>query len=387
MPVHLRVAAASAMLRQVSVSAIGVALSLSFAGTVARGATPLPSQATPLPAPYGSAANGVIVYDANGDIYLADASGASATPLIATADDDFFPTFSPDGTRIAFGRNADDQTGNLMVARADGAGTVQVATSGDNYAWSPDGTRFAMGQIIAGKQVISVVATDGTADPSPLDLGSVQPLADFIAWRPPVGAEILFLGHPQAGTPQLGLYAIAPDGSGLRAIGAISTIETATSGSGDHFSFQLPTLSPDGRTILFGNWEPGSRGIVGSYLHVRDLTSGEDRLLTFDGHSTSLGTAPLFSPDGTSFIVSAPSSTTADAAQLVIAAADGSGPAVAIGPEYAYGDRQSYVFSPDGKKVLLDLVQAETYILDTAGGLGAPSSTFLSDPSWQRLAR
>ena len=275
-----------------------------------------------------------------------------------------------------------------MVAGADGAGTVQVATSGDNYAWSPDGTRFAMGQMIDGKQVISLVAADGTSGTR-----SRSTLARSSRWPssspgvPPVGAEILFLGHPQAGSPQLGLYAIAPDGSGLRAIGDISTIETATSGSGDHFSFQLPTLSPDGSTILFGNWEPDSSGTMGSHLHARDLTSGEDRLLTFDAHATSLGTAPLFSPDGASFIVTAPSSRTSDAAQLVVAAADGGQPAIAIGPEYAYGDRQSYVFSPDGTKVILDLVQAETYILDTAGGLGAPSSQFLSDPSWQRLAR
>ena len=218
-----------------------------------------------------------------------------------------------------------------------------------------------------------------------MSVGSI-PLAEFLAWRPPDGAEILFLGHPRAGSPQIGLYAIGPDGSGLRAIGAISTSETTATGSGDHLSFQTPTLSPDGTTILYGSWEADSTGAAGSHLRERDLTTGQDKLVSFDGNSTSLGTVPVFSPDGTSFIVTTPSRRTPDMAQLVVASADAYRPAVAIGPEYAYGDRQSYAFSPDGSKVILDLNAGLTYMLDTAGGQGARSSQFLPDPSWQRLA-
>jgi hypothetical protein len=381
-----RVAVGSPTFRLASIAALTMALILALGAAVAVGASLLPSPAPRLPAPYGPAGNGSIVYDATGDIYLADATGANATVLVGGSTVDCCAGFSRDGTRIAFMRDGDGTTSDLMVARADGTGAVQVASNTDNYDWSPDGSQLVAHQVVSGKPKLSIVRADGTGTPTTLDLGGVEPL-DFVAWRPVDGAEILFIGSPQAGSPQVGLYGISPDGTGERAIGAISTSESARSNPADHLSLQAPVLSPDGTTILYGNWEADGAGVMGSYLHERDLTTGQDRRFTFDDHSTSLGTVPVFSPDGKSFIVTAVSKKTAGMAQLVVASADGSLPAVAVGPEYSYQDRQGYSFSPDGTKVLLDLNPGLSYILDVTGGSGTPLKQYLPNyPSWQRRA-
>ena len=43
--------------------------------------------------------------------------------------------------------------------------------------------------------------------------------------RPPDGQEVIFTGVRTRAGQDLGIYAIKPDGTGLRAIGAISTTE------------------------------------------------------------------------------------------------------------------------------------------------------------------
>ncbi len=90
-----------------------------------------------------------------GDILRVDVDPASPTYkeislVLARPGDERYPTFSPDGTRIAFRGDDDglDLTGDeeIFVADADGTNVVQL-TDDDAVdsapAWSPDGTRLA----------------------------------------------------------------------------------------------------------------------------------------------------------------------------------------------------------------------------------------------------
>ena len=56
-----------------------------------------------VPAPFGPAANGVVVYaTASGDIATVDPATGLTTTIVAGPEPDRAPTFSRDGTRIAF---------------------------------------------------------------------------------------------------------------------------------------------------------------------------------------------------------------------------------------------------------------------------------------------
>ncbi|MET0771529.1 MAG: hypothetical protein ABWZ82_00470 [Candidatus Limnocylindrales bacterium] len=193
--------------------------------------------------------------------------------------------------------------------------------------------------------------------------------------RPPDGQEIIFRATSEAGT--YGLFAIGSDGTGLRAIG-----EPAKTTPAD-LSFQDPVLSPDGTTIAYWNWEPKEAGATSSdnYLHVRDVTTGDDVPIQFA--EDRFGLLAHYSPDGTMVVYE----TNAGAGQrLRFGSVDGSVPGRLIGPEYSYLVRHGFDFSPDGtkvvlflasKSVLIDLVTDEWTDLDIA-------SDFVS---WQRLAK
>ena len=183
----------------------------------------------------------------------------------------------------------------------------------------------------------------------------------------------------------MGLYAIRADGTGLRTIGAVSTTESDPSSSAPtQLSFQNSNPSPDGSTFWYTNWEPNDAGSPDDSIHVRDLTTGQDRRVRFNPQDPQDTQALLWalSPDGTSSPVPSPGGS------LHIAPVDGSQPGRAIGPSFYYQNRVGTGFSPDGKKVYLTLSSpAGTSIIDVvSGAVDATIATIPTQPSWQRLA-
>jgi dipeptidyl aminopeptidase/acylaminoacyl peptidase len=71
--------------------------------------------------------------------------------------DDDNPTWSPDGSQIAF-----DRAGVIWVMNSDGSDETSLGVGGENPAWSPDGTRIAF-QTFGGEGFdIATVAATGT---------------------------------------------------------------------------------------------------------------------------------------------------------------------------------------------------------------------------------
>ena len=90
-------------------------------------------------------------------LYLADANGSKVRPLGQAPVRGLSPAWSPDGERIAFvsfadhnGRDCDEEGcplhGEIYVVRADGSGLVRLTVSkadDEHPSWSPDGSRIA----------------------------------------------------------------------------------------------------------------------------------------------------------------------------------------------------------------------------------------------------
>jgi Tol biopolymer transport system component len=184
------------------------------------------------------------------DIYVMNAEGAGMRRL--TSADPYMsndqPTWSPDGTEIAFVNRWNARGGSIAVMRADGTQVRQLTKSLDDCcpAWSPDGTRVVF---VGGYLGLFVITADGTGLRSLFRPRDGQ-LAAFPVWFAD-GKRILFRMGSKAGEH---LYEIRADGGGLRRLGSYDA------------SF-VPALSPDGTRIAFArNDEIFVMGIEGAGL-------------------------------------------------------------------------------------------------------------------------
>ena len=102
--------------------------------------------------------------DGNDEIYLMNADGTCQVNLTNNPLSDWSPAWSPDGTRIAFARFYDNNAfTDVTVMNADGSGRQRLTTSSGEYpAWSPDGTHIAFSSARDGNYEIYVMNADGS---------------------------------------------------------------------------------------------------------------------------------------------------------------------------------------------------------------------------------
>jgi TolB protein len=110
---------------------------------------------------------------ASAEVFLMDTTGGNPVRLTSDADPDYFPCWSPDGTRIAWSKEgtADPSRAGIWTMRIDGTEKRQVVEGGTNPSWSPDGAMIAFSRVEQ--------ATDGSGA-MPLDVPLVFPSA---RWR------------------------------------------------------------------------------------------------------------------------------------------------------------------------------------------------------------
>lgn len=137
-----------------------------------------------------------IAYRAGGDIWAVDiAPGSTAVRLTDTpsADiDDSYPSYSQDGTRIAFvRRDLANGANELWIMNSDGSGGAKVLDSVVAAAWSPDpaaGRRIAVATVFL---TLKVLEDDGTL--APFGDGAA-PAGENIAWSPDGDAILMHNG-------------------------------------------------------------------------------------------------------------------------------------------------------------------------------------------------
>ena len=126
-------------------------------------------------------------------IVVVEADGSNRTVLTEGNAPSWFPSFSPDGTRIAFVREQPTAS-EIWTMRADGNDLMRLTSSGVSVApaWSPDGGRIAysIGELGRAKK-IHIMNADGSGDrrlleSSPTEVDEIAP-----TWSPD-GLEIAF---------------------------------------------------------------------------------------------------------------------------------------------------------------------------------------------------
>lgn len=249
----------------------------------------------------GTAANdaaGKITFQSNRngnfDIFVMNADGSGVTQLTSHPFDEYLPLFSPDGSRITFGRCF--ATCQVVVINADGSGERVVVDDGFPGAWSPDGNRIAFGGPGGtGIDGIYVVNVDGSGLVRVLD-------PDFITDWSPDGRQLMIVSGRDG---DLELYATPLDGSPVTKL----TDNTANDNAGTGWS-------PDGSRILFNS----NRGGAGEDVYVMNADgSGVTQLTPNDGFDD---TGPVWSPDASRIAFE---SNRAGDVQIFLMNVDGSG--------------------------------------------------------------
>jgi hypothetical protein len=343
------------------------------------------SHQTRLPAPFGPAANGLIPYSSNGDIYLGDPVTGQTRLLAGGPEQDSGAVTSPDGTRVVFARGvAGTSLSDVFVVRVDGTGLRKVTSQpidrlqwGD---WTPDGNQVALIHIVDG-------ATAGCSTTScavgQLDLveaagsGAVKTIAttaglDAVQFRPPAGGELLYRALVGG---KWGLFAMDPDGLNVRAV-----VPATVPGEMDR-SFQSAAYSPDGSRIFYQHGDED--GCCRLYVVGADGSDPHEFLprgAAWDGEAVP-------SPDG-KWIAYWHNANDGPAHGITVVRSDGTGDPVDTGPKLA--GSAHWHWAPDSSTILMfpdDTDVGPAYLLDPSGGPAKNVPwTSSGDLDWQRLA-
>jgi TolB protein len=264
-------------------------------GSAPRGSHPATRSTATLSAPAGTHSampvSGRIVFDNYQDVWSINADGTDLTRLTHSPGPDFDPSWSPDGTQIAF-RSERSGDSEIWVMKADGTGQRRL-TAGLSPAWSPDGSSIAYAS--PGRDPkpplsgISIMNADGSGQHRVPNTDG----GEYPSWSPD-GKRIAFNSNL---TGDHVMYIVDVDGSNL--------VDLFSVGEGWQVDW-----SPDGRSILFTSHRDHPDNYTDVYV-MRPDGSGVKRL------THAIGQTPAWSPDGSHIVFSAPG--------LFVMRADGTG--------------------------------------------------------------
>lgn len=342
-----------------------------------------------IPAPFGPAANGNLIFPSGGDIYVREGLTGQQRLLVGGDGEQFAASYSPDGELITY-VNASAQGDHFMVAKADGTNPRQLAlipsTGNATAAWFPDSNRVGFIYDVKGQPQLSIVELSGAT--TVIELGDVVPLD--LSFSPPAGDRMLVRARVLGGT-RVGLYTMKPDGSDRKTL-----VEPVQTDFGVQFTLSGAVWSPDGKTIAYNGIDPATHANGTQFTHFRvhlvNADGTNDRAVSGPADAEVEENWPTFSPDGKWIVVQRwtwTGGTPGTGGWIAIMPSDGSQAARDIGPQFTDSDDTgiSKSWSPDGSRILFVVAsKQQVYTIDPISGTSEllPWTTEL--PDWQRIA-
>lgn len=228
--------------------------------------------------------------DTSTELYVMDADGKNQTKLTDNGAAERDPAWSPNGDKILFSSDRDDNH-ELYVMTADGTNTTRLTdlpTFAIEAEWSPDGQKISfMSQMDSAwgfNIVFSTLIMDSTGDnleelpfPPPTAENQRNYSNGMAVWSP--DSERMAFSSDRDGQNEI--YVMDRDGSNQTNL---------TNNSSEDYR---PSWSRDGSRIAFVSWRDNAQH---EQIYVMD-EDGTNTIRLSDG--TANDTRPSWSPDGT----------------------------------------------------------------------------------------
>jgi TolB protein len=211
------------------------------------------------------------------ELQIADADGQNAQAALISKEPIISPSWSPDGTRLAYVSFENKKPVVYVHSLATGKRTVAANFKGSNSApaWSPDGRKLAVVLTKEGGSQLFTVGADGSGVQRLASSGGIDTEPQYS----PDGQFIYFTSD-RGGSPQI--YRVSSSGGTPQRV----TFEGSYN--------VTPRLSPDGRSMAFISRRDG-----GFRLAVMDLASKQVQVLTDSNKDES----PSFAPNGRMILI------------------------------------------------------------------------------------
>lgn len=334
---------------------------------------------TRLPAPFGLAGNGLIVFaDLRGQLQLGDPVTMTSRVIVATGRNSR-PVFSPDGTRLAFLQERGDGH-DVVISRFDGTAPVVLTTEPlgqvTYFEWLPDSNHVIAVTATSGQVVYDVTrpGTPPAALPYPVPADDHNNVMGWIH-RPPDGAEVAMI---RSEGPDIVIVIAGRDGQNQRTI-----VDPTKLDYGD--IMRSPAWSPDGSKLLFA---AGTAGEADYRAYVVNADGTDLHLLTRDTRAVDEEVVGVWSPDGSSVVLQRwyMDGLGSDPRPLTVVDV-ASGSFREVGPRNVNG-YTSYGWSPDGSRII-EVPGGDSRVVilvDPITGTSTQMDWYVaSSASWQRV--